>query len=303
MWVCKNCKHENKESDEQCQKCYNERTYPHEVLKFFIVTFVLSGMIIPAVVLLVLYEHPLLLSIGCIYFLMAAYFVENCKPKFNAVLSIVFSLFFGVISGIVANDCISHLNITLITITLSVVAFFSTAVFIIYALNEEDEKNYVLETKEEESRKVVEQQRKKEEQRKRAEIKKYGHPTRTISGCGSNGVYSPEIRIFEKSGIIEIGGRKHKFEDILNYGVHEDVTTDLHMSKPSMYGRGLVGGLLYGRVGALVGILTAKQYEEISVVYTVTIWFRNGSQRHIRTTDTYYLDELCAELESIIDLA
>ena len=63
---------------------------------------------------------------------------------------------------------------------------------------------------------------------------------------------------------------------------------------------GIVGGLLFGKAGAVAGVLTAKQYEETKIVYTVTIWLKNGTQRHVRTVDPYYLDELCGELESII---
>ena len=72
------------------------------------------------------------------------------------------------------------------------------------------------------------------------------------------------------------------------------------MSKPSMYGRSIVGGLLFGKVGAAAGVLTAKQYEETTIVYTVNIWLKNGSKRYLRTEDPCFVDRLCAELEYII---
>lgn len=301
MWVCKKCNFENDEGNEQCQNCYNDRVYPSEIYKRLTETFVLSALAIPTITLFILYESVIILSVGfLLYMCIAAHFMDNTKPEYDGVISIVTSILITVMYGFVFNYYRIYLNPTTVTIISSIIAFLSIAAFIIYAVYVEEEKANILEKIQEEQRIEREKLRPLYEQRKRDEIEKYGHPTRTISGCGSNGVYSPNIRIFKKSSIIEIGGRKHKFEDILNYGVHEDVTVDLHMSKPSMRARGIVGGLLYGRAGALVGVLTAKQYAETSVVYTIYIRVRRGTQEQIRTQSIHYLNELCAELDYII---
>ena len=185
------------------------------------------------------------------------------------------------------------------TILLGIIAFCSICALIIYVQREGEKSKIAREKALEEQRIEREKRRALDEQRKREEIEKYGHPTKIINSAG-RGTYSPLVRVFGETEFIEISGSKIRFEDIAEYGVHEDITSDLHMSKPSMYGRGIVGGLLFGKAGAVAGVLTAKQYEEISVVYTIHIWLRNGSQRHVRTGDTYYVDELCGELESII---
>ena len=185
------------------------------------------------------------------------------------------------------------------TILLGIIAFCSICVLSIYMKHEGKKAKIAREKALEEQRIEREKRRALDAQRKREEIKKYGHPTKVINSAG-RGTYSPLVRVFGKTEFIEINGRKIKFEDIVDYGVHEDITSDLHMSKPSMYGRGIVGGLLLGKAGAVAGVLTAKQYEETKIVYTVTIWLKNGSQRHVRTADPYYVDELCAELDHII---
>ena len=185
------------------------------------------------------------------------------------------------------------------TILLVIIAFCLIFALSIYMQPEEKKAKIAREKALEEKRIEREKRRALDEQRKRKEIEKYGHPTKIINSAG-RGTYSPLVRVFGKTEFIEISGSKIRFGDIVDYGVHEDITSDLHMSKSSMYGRGLVGGLLYGKVGAIAGVLTAKQYEEISVVYTVYIWLKNGSQRHVRTQDAYYVNELCNQLEFII---
>ena len=67
-----------------------------------------------------------------------------------------------------------------------------------------------------------------------------------------------------------------------------------------MIRRGIVGGLLYGKVGAFVGVATADQYLETKVDYTISIRLKNGQTRNVFTQDVIFLDKLCAELDCII---
>ena len=189
-------------------------------------------------------------------------FINGDLMKTHEMLATLSSVILSIALAYLVVESKEYVNVSLITVLSAIIAISSLPALLIYFKYEGNKEKIALQKAIDEGRKESELQRKKEEQRKRAEIKKCGHPTRTIGAYSSRGVYSPEIRIFEKSSIIEIGGRKHKFEDILDYRIHEDITSDLHMSKPSMYGRGLVGGLLFGKASAIAGVLTAKQYEK-----------------------------------------
>ena len=287
MWVCKNCKHENKEYDRSCSR-------------YIAMTSILSAILMPTLTLLGLYEWPPTIMIGgVIYLIYFMCFINGDSMKTHEMLATLSSVILSIALAYLVVESKEYVNINLITVLSAIIAISSLPALLIYFNHEGKKEKIALQKAIDEGRKETELQRKKEEQRKRAEIKKYGHPTKVINSAG-RGPYSPQVRVFGKTEFIEISGSKIKFEDIAEYGVHEDITTNLYMSKPSMYGRGIAGGLLFGRVGALVGVLTAKQYEETKIVYTVHIWLKNGSQRHVRTSDTYYLDELCGVLESII---
>ena len=199
---------------------------------------------------------------GVIYLIYFMCFINGDLMKTHEMLATLSSVILSIALAYLVVESKEYVNVSLITVLSAIIAISSLPALLIYFKYEGNKEKIALQKAIDEGRKESELQRKKEEQRKRAEIKKCGHPTRTIGAYSSRGVYSPEIRIFEKSSIIEIGGRKHKFEDILDYRIHEDITSDLHMSKPSMYGRGLVGGLLFGKASAIAGVLTAKQYEK-----------------------------------------
>ena len=301
MWICKKCGTENKEISSWCKKCDNERVYSFSFLRFLLVTLALSTLSISFILLSFLNLSSFLgvvyLFTGCgVYLIMAAIFVVDRKPKYSGVISVIISFLLCIVSMCVFSDYEFHDYLELYKIQYTIVSLiliFGVATCgIIYAVHDMKESKIIL-------NKLYEKQSKAEKDRLRNEKKKYGRPTKTIEPYGYDR-HSPKARIFTKTRFIEINGRKLKFSDIVDYSIKEYVNSDLHMSKPSMIRRGIVGGLLYGKVGAFVGVATADQYLETKVDYTISIRLKNGQTRNVFTQDVIFLDKLCAELDCII---
>ena len=263
-------------------------------------TAILSAILAPILILFPFYEWVSISIIGfLLYLFYFLCFCENDQLTLQEILSFLSSVFFSIALAYLIYEYRTFLNIDFITILSFIIAISSLPALIVYFRYERKMNEIANEKANEELRKDMERYRKSEERIRLAEIKKYGPVTKTIRECGSS-KSSPDIRIFGESNMVEICGIKYNFQDILFYTVEDEIISDLHMSKPSMYGRGLVGGLLFGKLGAVAGVLTAKHYEEISIIYTIHIHLSSGSQRIIRTESIDYLEKLCAELDSII---
>lgn len=104
-----------------------------------------------------------------------------------------------------------------------------------------------------------------EELKKQQRIEKetlYGPLTREIGGYAS----LPVIELYDEKDVILIGNRELKYKMILGYNLDDNAQTitqggniQAKTSTGSMLGRGIVGGVLLGGVGALAGAATAKK--------------------------------------------
>ncbi len=90
----------------------------------------------------------------------------------------------------------------------------------------------------------------------------YGPLTREIGGYSS----LPVIELYDEKDVIFIGDRELKYKMILGYNLDDNTQTitqggnmQAKTSTGSMLGRGIVGGVLLGGVGALAGAATAKK--------------------------------------------
>jgi hypothetical protein len=237
-----------------------------------------------------------LFGVVLFYLFGALVLVYDYKPKYSGVLSISISFMLGFAAMEIFDDYTFRKGLEVYESSIVTVCFITLLIAtlgVTLFLSSEIRKNNI------EQKKIHEEYRAKEIIKQKEEIKKYGRPTKTIEPYGYDS-HLPRARIFNKSSIIEVNGQKIKFSDILEYGVHEDVNSELHMSKPSMIRRGVVGGLLYREVGAYVGAATAEQYIETKVNYTIYIRLINGQVKKVFTEDIGFLDDLCSELDFII---
>lgn len=99
-------------------------------------------------------------------------------------------------------------------------------------------------------------------QQKIEKEKLYGPLTRQFGGFWR----LPHIQIYDEKDVIFIGDRELKYNMILGYTLSDNSHTitqggnmQAKTSTGSMIGRGIVGGVLLGGVGALAGAATAKQ--------------------------------------------
>ena len=115
-----------------------------------------------------------------------------------------------------------------------------------------------------------------EELKKQLRIEKetlYGPLTREIGGYSS----LPVIELYDEKDVIFIGDRELKYKMILGYNLDDNTQTitqggnmQAKTSTGSMLGRGIVGGVLLGGVGALAGAATAKKNIQTDASVTTT---------------------------------
>ena len=297
MWTCKKCNTENVEYVDWCKKCNKQRIYPFKLKRFLLVTLALTAISMPGFIIAINYFSFLLLfGVFFLYIILAACLVVGHKPKYSGIISIAISLIFGLLAMIIYADYSFKKDFEVYKstiLTISYITLFLAIIGIITYFYFQFKKEKI------EQQRIDEANREKEKIRQEAERQQYGIPTKIIESYGYD-CHSPLVRVFLKSKIIEINESKIKFENIVDYSVGEDVISELHMSKPSMIRRGIAGGLLYGKIGACVGVATAEKYIQTDVDYTVYIRLKSGAVRQVRTEDAVFVDELCSELESII---
>ncbi len=115
-----------------------------------------------------------------------------------------------------------------------------------------------------------------EELKKQLRIEKetlYGPLTREIGGYSS----LPVIELYDEKDVIFIGDRELKYNMILGYTLSDNSHTitqggnmQAKTSTGNMIGRGIVGGVLLGGVGALAGAATAKKNIQTEASITTT---------------------------------
>ena len=119
------------------------------------------------------------------------------------------------------------------------------------------------------------------------------------------GLYTKDtILVFSNSEKIVINECVHAFSDIIDFSVNEKKSYKSSTSTGSIIGRGIVGGVLLGGVGALAGATTAKKntIEKVDG-YTIRITMRGFDKPDIKIHTMFedYMEEVTSVLKKVID--
>lgn len=133
-------------------------------------------------------------------------------------------------------------------------------------------------------------------------VGKYGEPTKVIDdyGMGDN----ESVYIFEHPKIIVIKGKEYNFDSLLDFSVNGGQSYKISTSTSSALGRSIIGGVLFGGVGALAGAGTAsKKANPNGTDYLICITTRDLSNPMIeyRTKHDTRANELISVLKIILD--
>ena len=137
---------------------------------------------------------------------------------------------------------------------------------------------------------------------KKSVTDKFGVPTKVIDdfGVGDN----ETVYVFEKPQIIVIKGVEYGFDSILDFSVNGGLSYKVTTSTGSALGRGIVGGVLFGGVGALAGAGTAsKKANPNGTDYLICITTKDLANPMIeyRTKSDTRANELVSVLKIILD--
>ena len=133
-------------------------------------------------------------------------------------------------------------------------------------------------------------------------VAKYGEPTKVIDdyAMGDN----ETVYVFEQSQIIVIKGNEYRFDSLLDFSVNGGQSYKVSTSTGSALGRGIVGGVLFGGIGALAGAGTAsKKANPNGTDYLICITIRDLANPMIeyRTQHDTRAYELISVLKIILD--
>lgn len=131
---------------------------------------------------------------------------------------------------------------------------------------------------------------------------KYGEPTKVIDdyAMGDN----ETVYVFEQPQIIVIKGKEYSFDSLLDFSVNGGQSYKISTSTGSALGRGIVGGVLFGGVGALAGAGTAsKKANPNGTDYLICITTKDLANPMIeyRTKHDTRANELISVLKIILD--
>ena len=107
--------------------------------------------------------------------------------------------------------------------------------------------------------------------------------------------------LFPSSQVLIINGTKFNFSEIIDFSLNEMASYKTTTSTSSMLGRGLVGGVMFGGIGALAGANSAssKTVKE-TAQYDFNIILDDFSNPNFRCT--YYQEDKAKTLYSILKL-
>lgn len=148
---------------------------------------------------------------------------------------------------------------------------------------------------------------KKEERLKRRAKRfeeKYGKCTLAIRPKENNLNNTDNVLVYDEKKVIAINGIIYNYSDILDFNINNDVSYKTSTSTGSMVGRGLVGGILLGGVGALAGATTAnKKSVQSESTYKINITVRSMVCPLATYTTTEFINaqKMVAVLKNIID--
>ena len=128
-------------------------------------------------------------------------------------------------------------------------------------------------------------------------VRKYGRYSKKIDASCIDFM----TLVFPETQIIVIHGTIFKFSEIIDFGLNEMASYRTTISIPGTIGRGLVGGAMFGGLGALAGVNTASRKtikESTQYDFNITIDdFNNPSFRCM-----YYKEDNAYTLYSILKL-
>lgn len=134
--------------------------------------------------------------------------------------------------------------------------------------------------------------------------KKYGIPTLKIKPTNQSLSKNVVVLVYDTRKTIYINGKGRKYSDIIDFNVNDQTSYKTTSSTGSMIGRGLVGGLLLGGVGALAGATTGeKSTIKGASRYRINVIMRNMNDPIITyvTSENECAQKMIAVLKNIID--
>ena len=134
--------------------------------------------------------------------------------------------------------------------------------------------------------------------------KKYGIPTLKIKPTKPSLSKNVVILVYDTRKTIYINGKGYKYSDIIDFNVNDQTSYKTTSSTGSMIGRGLVGGLLLGGVGALAGATTGeKSTTKGASTYRINVIMRNMNDPIVTyvTSENECAQKMIAVLKNIID--
>lgn len=133
---------------------------------------------------------------------------------------------------------------------------------------------------------------------------KYGECTLAIRPREYHFNNTDNVLVYDEKKVIAINGVVYDYSTILDFNINNDVSYKTSTSTGSMVGRGLVGGVLFGGVGALAGATTAnKESVQNTSVYRINIFLRSMGcpVTTYTTTELINAQKMTAALKNIID--
>ena len=134
--------------------------------------------------------------------------------------------------------------------------------------------------------------------------KKYGIPTLKIKPTNQSLSKNVVVLVYDTRKTIYINGKGYKYSDIIDFNVNDQTSYKTTSSTGSMIGRGLVGGLLLGGVGALAGATTGeKSTIKGASTYRINVIMRNMNDPIVTyvTSENECAQKMIAVLKIIID--
>ena len=134
--------------------------------------------------------------------------------------------------------------------------------------------------------------------------KKYGIPTLKIKPTNQSLSKNVVVLVYDTRKTIYINGKGRKYSDIRDFNENDQTSYKTTSSTGSMIGRGLVGGLLLGGVGALAGATTGeKSTIKGASTYRINVIMRNMNDPIITyvTSENECAQKMIAVLKNIID--
>lgn len=134
--------------------------------------------------------------------------------------------------------------------------------------------------------------------------KKYGIPTLKIKPTNQSLSKNVVVLVYDTRKTIYINGKGYKYSDIIDFNVNDQTSYKTTSSTGSMIGRGLVGGLLLGGVGALAGATTGeKSTIKGASTYRINVIMRNMNDPIVTyvTSENECVQKMIAVLKNIID--